>query len=281
MREGALAILLDSIGKAKPHGTRCILWHSSTLEQALEDDDALPRDALVQRDAQRERLVREGYEVRAVETLVTDRPAGGCPVTTSDVQRLATAAAEATACGSCDHVKFLSDFSRLLYLHEHGGLHVDVDIGLGDMDLGATYHHRDPEGRVPLLGALARNSSDEDVMARTRYLERARQEGEVDMDRYMEALAFLVDRSMRGVLNGLIATRPGTAHLRRALQHHVDRGALVGGMGDVQKILLTGVPEPTGEMLARAAPYTVPPYLLRLDHVTGESDLGAGTLCGR
>ncbi|WP_437927505.1 RHS repeat-associated core domain-containing protein [Sorangium sp. So ce291] len=241
------------------------LWHSKTVEEQLSKK--LSKEAIAERELQREVLAAKGYKIRAIE----DIPEGGRPFTKAQVEAAASRAAEGVLKeGDWDQVKHFSDLARLIYVREHGGFHMDVDIGLGDMDLSKTYYHNDPDGKVPLTGTLARDSADP-INEYINKLREGRERGQISEDEYNESLREVVDRAEVAALmyNALIASRPRTGNLdeaiRRFLVQFEDDGDVPTGM-DVQKHLV-GVGD---EKLS------VPPYLTRLDHVTDESDAGAG-----
>lgn len=51
-----------------------------------------------------------------------------------------------------DHVKFLSDISRLLVTFRYGGVYMDTDIGPGSVDFSTTrLYHRNPDAQTPLI----------------------------------------------------------------------------------------------------------------------------------
>jgi hypothetical protein len=180
--------------------------------------------------------------------------------------------------GNWDDVKYFSDLARLLYLNFVGGIHMDVDIALGDMDLAQQYYHNDPGGQVPLMGSLLRDQKDP-MIPKLRYLKRLRglpMLTKEQHDGYMEALSALVDKGKNaaGMLNALIASRPGTTHLQDAITEFrnafVKYGDLITGMA-LARTLLFGTSK-TGN-LDQAMTWTVPPYLVRLDPDTEESNL--------
>ncbi|HLL53778.1 MAG TPA: hypothetical protein VK447_09545 [Myxococcaceae bacterium] len=281
MRDGALANLRDCMHQVNGLGWKCILWYSSTLE-ALLDKEKIGKDARQMRALQRQALAHVGYDVRAIEELASSKSIFRSHDVTKELLALfATWAADSVMEGSWDGVKYFSDFARLFYLHELGGFHIDVDMGLGDMDLRATYFHNDPRGEVPLLGTLARDSTNKRIAKRFRYLKVCRKKRAVDPARYKECLEVLVDEAETGAVmyNGLIATRPKTRHCNVALVTYRDK-LLEGKMLDtgmsVQCILLCGDATTRGQKLALAMKLSVPPYVLRLDQLTEESDAGAG-----
>ena len=184
------------------------------------------------------------------------------------------------------NVKCFSDVARLLYLRALGGLHLDVDIGLGDIELCSSLRHHDPRGQVPLFGALGRDTESAPEVAESLHAAReARRRGILDRDRTRH----LAERALLGAraYNAVIATRPGTEHLDLALRALLDQAAgsgrdLPSGMS-VQRVLLCGRletergRESTGDRAAEEAPeaalrLSIPSYFTRLDQLTSESD---------
>jgi hypothetical protein len=141
------------------------------------------------------------------------------------------------------NVKCFSDMARLVYLRAMGGLHLDVDIGLGDMDLATGLRHHDPRGQVPLFGALGRDTESAPEVAESLQAAReARRRGLLDR----ASVKHLAERAVLGAraYNAVIATRPGTEHLDLALRALLAEAAkserdLPSGMS-VQRVLLRG-----------------------------------------
>ncbi|HEX8537105.1 MAG TPA: hypothetical protein VF664_06545, partial [Cystobacter sp.] len=283
MSQGALHNLTGSSEVAARNGWRSFLWYSTTIENLLAK--RVGEDKCMIRDTQREVLSNAGYSVVAVETLA---PKGGLfskpPFTQAQIVKVAQMAARSVLQGQgFDDVKYFSDLSRLMYLYAHGGHHLDVDMGLGTMELRQGYHHNDPSGEVPLLGTLGRDSTDQELVAHLRFLQEAGKKGSVTRSQYVDALRFLATRALNGagMFNALIASRPGTKHLLLAIlsffQKAEQMDMLPSGMS-LQVTLLLGPLEkarPEGA-LNRAEAWSVPPYLTRLDQITDESDAGAG-----
>ena len=282
MRPGAFRHLFDDGEIARRAGWRCYLWYSTTVEDAV--DTVLPEERRFLRQSQRDSLELAGYEIGFVEGLAPGARRGALQdVTEETVVKYAQVAAQAVVRHrNYDVVKYFSDFARLLYLHALGGFHIDVDMRLGDMDLTATYHHNDLAGEVPLLGTLARDSSNVDVVRRLRALKTWRDRGSAPQEGYLEAVTFLANAAMMGagMYNGLIATRAATQHVRLAIREFQVRANKMLKTGDLptamglQPIFLCGAGDGRNRNLAMCE--SVPPYVLRLDQVTDESDIGAG-----
>jgi hypothetical protein len=284
MRQGAMDNLLVSIERLNDAGWKSCLWYSSTVE-AMLDFETINEKKQQLRAEQRYELHKAGYAIRAIEDLAPDFLAKFVTydVTKSTLVQFAKMAARSVLQGrGFDDVKYFSDFCRLYYLHQMGGFHIDVDMGLGDMDLTVEYYHNDPKGEIPLLGTLARDSSNKKIVGCLRLMKSWRKKGSAPLEAYKKALATLVNQAVQGsiMFNGLIAMRDGTTHCKEAIvyykQQFLEMGP-VSGMFGTQKILVCRNPQPKDDdKLLLAMKYTVPPYVLRLDQVTDESDAGAG-----
>jgi hypothetical protein len=292
MRKGAFHNLYTAGEAARRAGWKCYLWYSTTIEDML--DAGLAEEQQRLRQSQRQALELAGYEIGFVEGLAPPRRRGALQfVDEETVIAYARIAARGVINNrDYDGVKYFSDFARLLYLHGLGGFHIDVDMGLGDMDLSCTYCHNDPAGEVPLLGTLARDSTNVDVVRRLKALKAWLKLGTAPKEDYYEAVRFLANAAMQGagMYNGLIATRPNTSHGRLAIIEYQEkakslnrvellRGRQVASEGlptgmAVQPTLLCGAAGRGALELAMCQ--SVPPYVIRLDQVTDESDIGAG-----
>lgn len=285
MRPAVVEELIADGVRAKQAGWTCYLWYSSEVERVLDahlDGEInktkgvflfskrppMPVDKRPLRATQRQKLKLAGYQVLPIERFDTGD---------ESLTALANRAGRSALSGNWDDVKYFSDLARLLYLYFVGGIHMDVDIALGDMDLTAQYFHNDPAGQVPLMGSLLRDQSDP-MIPKLRYLKRIRQQPTLTQDEheeYMEALGALVEKGMlaAGMLNALIASRPGTAHLKDTIdelrQRIEDDGGFISGMA-LSRTLLFGRTR-TGN-LDQTLKWTVPPYLVRLDPDTDESN---------
>lgn len=271
--------------RAKRAGWTCHLWYSDEVERVLDShlEGAIaktkgvfifskrpqaPEDKRPLRAIQRRRLEQAGFRVLAIERL----DSGGW------LTKLASRAGHSALAGIWDDVKYFSDLARLLYLYFVGGIHMDVDISLGDMDLTQQYFHNDPAGQVPLMGSLLRDQRDA-LIPKLRYLKRIRQQSlltQEEYDEYREALRAAVTKGVNaaGMLNALIGSRGGTTHLKDAIAEYRRRtdgtGDFITGMG-LAPILLLG--SARAGNLDQALKWTVPPYLVRLDPDTEESNL--------
>jgi hypothetical protein len=270
MRTPAFKALYYDGQKATSAGWQSRMWFSSIIEEML--DQSLPDEKRLLRQSQRDTLKLAGYVICDIHDGPTQRGIRH-PLT-----QLAQAAAQSVLNGAgYDNVKYFSDLARLLYLEAYGGIHIDVDMLLGDIDLSRTYYHNDANGQVPLLGTLARDNSDREVVERLSFLRESRRHLRVNTLRYEEAVGFLARRAVQGagMFNALIASCPHTRHLAIAIQEYLRRGYLFTGM-TLNRFLLMGDP-PGNPMLAQAAlarssAESVPPYLLALDQITAESD---------
>ena len=281
MRRGAFDILQDS-ARAAEHGWTLVLWSSRILDEALSGEGA------AERDAQRAVLIESGYSIRYLEDLLSDT---GLALSEREAEIVRGAARLAArlpdAEGHRDNLRYFSDLARLLLLQAMGGVYLDVDIGLGDMDLDRAPRHNDPAGEVPLAGAVGKNQEDslevaEDLAA----VREARSRGDIDR----EAVCRLAEQAhIRAMgLNAALASRPGTRHLELALSTLLDRVAVAEDVlppgTALQPILLLGraalpsdEPETLTALDARtgalfdAARLAVPPYFARLFQLGEES----------
>lgn len=291
----AMANLAESSGKTQDTDWQQTLWHSSTMERQFDEAGVFGEEQQVYRDLQRETLAGLGYNLRSIEELLVEneRPAKKLgpitldrgvqrergSVTHQDMEVMSGKALAKHGRGGDDRwdgVKHLSDMARLIYLKEEGGHHLDVDMGLGAMDLSRGYKHNDPDGRVPLMGSLTATNDDHDVVP---HLRRVAPETR-DMSNLLTAQSAGVlgtrAKEMSGMLNGQIASQPGTEHLTQAVEEF--RAEAVPGEGELpsgmifNRTLLTGGEALDGPGMDRARGLTVPPYLLDLQHLTAESD---------
>jgi hypothetical protein len=283
MRAGAFRNLVVAGDLARQAGWQSHLWYSTTVEELV--DPHLGGADQERRAIQREALERVGYSIGFIEGLAPAARRGAVQlVTEEDVVAFARVAGRAAQRRDFDIVKYLSDLARLLYLNAIGGFHIDVDMALGDMDLGAVYHHNDAAGEVPLLGTLARDSTNRDVVRRLDDLRAWRRQGRVPRAEYREHVEYLAHAAWigSGMYNGLIASRPRTTHLQIAIREYLVRARAAVKTGDlptgmaVQPFLLCG--QGSRQHLEQAMKESVPPYLLRLDQITAESDIGAGVV---
>lgn len=268
MRAEAVAALADDGRRARAAKWRSCLWYSSVIEDEL--DEVLSESAKSLRKSQRQCLQIDGYEICDIHHGPTGLRA---------MVSLAVAAAAAVrGSKNYDDVKYFSDLARLQYLFEHGGIHIDIDMTLGDFELGRTYYHNDPEGQIPLMGTLARDNSDVGVVNRLRFLQNARKEARVARMQYEDAVSFLARRAAQGacMFNALIASRARTRNIALAINEYLLRRGLVTGMAFNRYLLLGGDltnQQQQMQAIERAAALSVPSYVLRLNQLTPESDL--------
>ncbi|NBD13082.1 MULTISPECIES: hypothetical protein [Corallococcus] len=278
--------LVSDGARAKQAGWTCYLWYSAEVERVLDGhlDGEIkktegififskrppkPVDKRPTRTNQRRRLELAGFRVVPIEKLDDS---------SNWLSELATLVGGAAVQRNWDEVKYFSDLARLLYLNFVGGIHMDVDISLGDMDLTQTYFHNDPNGEVPLMGSLLRDQSDP-MIPKLRFLKKIRRRPlltKEEYDGYMEALSALVEKGMlaAGMLNALIASRPNTTHLKDTIVEFrkaiLKNKGLISGMA-LSRVMLFGKSR-QGDV-EQAMKWTVPPYLVRLDPDTDESNL--------
>lgn len=299
MSDAARENLLESAQATK--GTRFTqkLWHSDAVERQMQERGMITAEETESRRVQRETLRAAGYELQAVESLAVEReitnprmhkylgreaeyaPRVPGTLTRAEIEVMATKAVDSIQQGGefrYDELKHLSDMARLMYLHKEGGHHFDVDMGLGDMDLDRRYRHTDPAGQVPLLGSLT-NISNDGINVN---LNRLRPSPERDLAASEDDVRAVATKAseMSTMLNGMIATRPGTANMADAIDFlrtdavHAGTDMIPSGMS-ANRNLIYG--QDRGSSLSQAdqetrRKYTVPPYLLDLQHITADSD---------
>ncbi|NHZ81655.1 DUF4157 domain-containing protein [Massilia sp. CCM 8695] len=304
LTDSALATLLESAAKTHNTPWTHTLWHSDAFEAGIRKPEpsawkfmGAERDAydadqakILKRNRQRQRLRDAGYQTRAIEELVANGNATS-GVTAQELGTASRIAANSVKQGGHDawnDLKYFSDIARLMYLHAGGGHHMDVDIGLGDMDMERQYTHSDAAGEVPLMGTLARDMSlgggGQEVAPRLEHAKAYRDNpysGGVSEDEYAQDVAALGERAQAGagMYNALIATRAGTGNVRAAVDR-IMRSMRVAGPGlstgmVANRELLGGDRASDGHADRLQAGYaqSVPPYLLRLQHLTDDSDL--------
>lgn len=294
MSDDAMKSLREAAAKTEDTAFQNNLWFSSHLERQMDGRGLVNEDDRARRDVQRTQLHALGYNIRDIGELLEDdpKPQGmmdrmlGRPAeartpgrfTHGDFDKMATKAADHVEGGGADRwdgVKHISDISRLIYLQQVGGHHLDVDMGLGDMDLSRPYFHNDPAGRVPLMGAVT--ATNDDPIAHALAAVGPGSDRDLRDPATAEAATAVAHqaRDMTGMLNGMIASRPNNPHLGAALEQlHGDAihpaSDIPSGM-TVNPTLLYGTgPRPADPTTARKQ--AVPPYLLDLQHLTAESD---------
>lgn len=177
-----------------------------------------------------------------------------------------------------DGIKHLSDMARLVYLNECGGHHLDVDMGLGAMDLDRPYYHNDTDGNIPLMGAVTAVSHD-GIVESLHAASGTNSSRDLAKPAVRSAAEAVVARAsdMAFFLNGMIASRAHNPHFAEAIDFlRADAihpsSVLPSGM-TANKILVTGAPgSPVGADLDKERALTVPPYILELQHLTADTD---------
>jgi hypothetical protein len=244
------------------------LWYSRTVEDLMSKD--LSEEQIMQRESQRGVLRHLGYTVAPIEG-----------ITGMDFADPVNWAAERAYKGfkaggseKWNDLKYFSDLARFIYIFSLGGIHMDVDIGVGALDPTQQYHHYDPEGEVPLMGTIARDEHDE-IVSKLRYINRFRNERPTDAVsnlRYLEAVRDVTNQATAGsgMYNALIASRPNTRRMKLAIETYIAK--MKGGLFPAMAInpILLGRTE--GADLNKAMTSSVPPYLLSLEHITEESN---------
>ena len=167
-----------------------------------------------------------------------------------------------------DGIKHFSDISRLIYLKEKGGHHFDVDFGLGNMSFEQSYYHNDEKGTVPLMGATTSVSRDR-INEHLQVVHPSKPQDLADQS-YRDSVVQVAEQAMMmsGMLNGIIATsaqNPNVIEGIELLRPDIANksGELPSGML-ANKSLIGDIPN--------GSAYTIPPYLIDLEHITAESD---------
>jgi len=299
MSQEALQVLMDSAEKTKNTTWQNNMWYSSTLEEKMESLELVNKDEVDIRNLQREILKASGYNVRQIEEVAEDEPqplgffdklkGTKEPTRTrgriakGDLETMAQKATTKLQVGGQDRwdgVKHISDIARLMYLEQVGGHHFDVDMGLGEMDLNRSYYHNDPEGNIPLMGAVTAIGNDPIAESLTR-LQGRNDNGGFSNPETRDAGTKVAEqaRDMSGMLNGMIASRPGNENIKEAIE--VLRPDAVSKNGEIpsgmiaNKELLFGSQGKQGrsqEEQRQINSLAVPPYLFDLEHLTSESE---------
>ncbi len=299
MSQQAMKVLIESAEKTKDTAWQNNMWYSSTLEKTMDSSQLVGEDEREMRNLQREVLKELGYKVRQIEDIAEDdpKPLGTFDklrgkkepertrgrMTKGDLGIMAGKAASKLEKGGQDRwdgVKHISDIARLMYLDQVGGHHLDVDMGLGEMDLTRAYSHNDPKGNIPLLGAVTATESDPIAESLAR-LQHRNDNGGLSNPETREAGTRVAEqaRDMTGMLNGMIASRPGNDNIKEAIEQlRVDavsrNGEIPSGML-ANNALLFGEQGNQGidhEEQGRMRSLAVPPYLFDLEHLTSESE---------
>ncbi len=294
MSPEAMASLRESATKTEDTAFQNNLWYSSHLERQMDGAGIVGEDDQIRRGVQRQQLGLLGYNVRDIAELLEDDPrppslmdrALGRPaqvrtpghLTQSDMGTMAAKATAHVQGGGADRwdgVKHISDMARLMYLNQVGGHHLDVDMGLGDMDLSRPYYHNDPAGRVPLMGAVT--ATNDDPIAASLAAVGPGSDRDLRDPETAAAGGRVAQQAsdMTGMLNGMIASRPGNPNLVAAIEQL--RGDAIHPASDIPsgmtanpRLLYGAGPLPADRSVARNQ--AVPPYLFDLQHLTAESD---------
>lgn len=283
MSEDVMKILIESAAKTESTPWKNTLWFSSTLEKKLESAGVISEESKVEREKQRDKLRILGYEVKAIEEIAKpmtgnmEREEG--TLTDADLEIISEKASkEAIDEGAFrwDGIKHLSDIARLMYIHELGGHHFDVDMGLGNMDLNRAYYHNDSTGMVPLFGSVTAVSRDP-IAIEIAYIANNREQSFKNVE-MLEAAKKVVTQAcdLAPMLNGMIASHPKNSNMTAAIESLRSDALITGadlpsGMS-INKILLGG---PNGlhtnEFLSNRG-MAVPVYLLDVQHLSSESE---------
>lgn len=284
MSDAAMEILVDAAVKTKDSPWKNMLWHSEAIEHGM--DPELGNVEKEKRQSQRMYLSSLGYQINNVEKLLQPGVEEGIspPVTDEFMLSAGNTAADSWRQGDAhkwDDIKYYSDYARLLYLHQLGGFHMDIDVGLGSMDLTTDYFHNDAEGNIPLMGSILRDSkgADPELLNALKLVNQAHQDDHMDAtdEEFRNAVEVLTKQAKTGsgMFNALIATRADNPNVAYALKQLIEKSKksemLVSGMM-VNRHLLSGEEREGQPTFDEAAPLSIPPHLLRLQHLTPESE---------
>lgn len=286
MSQEAMHVLLESTEKSKGSEFKHSIWHSSSLEKELMQRGVLPEEEFDKRDTQREILLAHGYEICDIDTLFKPDPKQSVfdrlinrPLPNPEPGVLSKSELNNMVRKACDHlqkggsdkwdgIKHFSDISRLIYLKEKGGHHFDVDFGLGNMSFEQSYYHNDEDGTVPLLGAITAVSRDP-INEHLQVVHPSNKQNLTDQS-YLSSVSMVAGRAveMSVMLNGIIATSAQNPNFIKGIE--LLRPDIASKNGEL----------PTGMMAnrvligenAKGSAYTVPPYLIDIEHITAESD---------
>ncbi|NOI20222.1 hypothetical protein F0223_18530 [Vibrio coralliilyticus] len=286
MSQEAMHVLLESADKSKGSQFKHSMWYSSSLEAELMKRDALIEEEIDKRDTQRTILRANGYEVCDIDTMFKPDPTQSTfdrlrkkPLPKPEPGVLSKSELNNMVRKACDHlqkggsdkwdgIKHFSDISRLIYLKEKGGHHFDVDFGLGNMNFEQSYYHNDEKGTVPLMGATTSVSRDR-INEHLQVVHPSKPQDLSDQS-YRNSVVQVAEQAMMmsGMLNGIIATsaqNPNVIEGIELLRPDIANksGELPSGML-ANKSLIGDIPN--------GSAYTIPPYLIDLEHITAESD---------
>lgn len=284
MSQEALHVLTDSIDKSEGSQFKHCIWHSSSLEQELKKRDLIQVEVIDTRETQRVVLRSYGYDTCDIDELFEPDPTQSTfdrlrkkplpkpkpgVLTKSELLKMVKAACDHLQKGGSDKwdgIKHFSDISRLIYLKEKGGHHFDVDFGLGNMNFEQSYYHNDEGGTVPLMGATTSVSRDR-INEHLQVVHPSKPQ-DLSAQSYRDSVVQVAEQAMMmsGMLNGIIATsaqNPNVVEGIETLRTYVRSGDLSSGMVANRKLL--------GDTPNGSA-YTIPPYLIDLEHITAESD---------
>ncbi|MCC4859026.1 hypothetical protein [Vibrio splendidus] len=286
MSQEALHVLLESVEKSQGSPFKHCIWHSSLLEEEFVKRALIQEEVVEKRDTQRAILRSSGYDTCDIDTLFEPDPTQSAferfrnkplpkpkpgVLTKSELANMVRKACDHLEKGGSnkwDGIKHFSDIARLIYLKEKGGHHFDVDFGLGNMNFEQCYYHNDESGIVPLMGATTPVSTDP-INAHLQVVHPKNKQDLSDSN-YCDSVKQVAEMAMMmsRMLNGIIATseqNPNVIEGVELLRPDIvsKNGELPSGMM-ANKSLLGDTPN--------APSYTIPPYLIDLEHITAESD---------
>ena len=298
MTDEAMQVLIESAAKTEDTAWQNNMWYSSTLERMMDEQGVVNEDDIAMRNVQRDQLRILGYNVREIEEIAQDDPQrlgliarwrrggqqerGRGRITKGDLGVMAEKATRLVQTDRRDRwdgVKHISDMARLMYLDQVGGHHLDVDMGLGQMDLSRPYYHNDPAGNIPLMGAVT--ATEEDPIAPALRTLQNRGEPNIGGHQVREAGRDVATqaRDMTDMLNGMLASRPGNENIKVAIEQLrtdavSEHGEIPSGMIGNNALIFgqQGRDGRTQEEQRNMKSLAIPPYLFDLEHLTAESE---------
>ena len=185
-----------------------------------------------------------------------------------------------------ENIKYYSDLCRITYIYVLGGIHLDVDIGIGNMDLTVVYTHYQGGENVPLMGTLLRDSLDY-ISATYLKLVKYRKNGvrKSEMQDYTECIMSILRQieTAACMYNAILGSKANNPNVLFAINKFINDNcvwnkAIVTGINSgmsLNKYLILGM-EYKNEyalLLYDLCKYSIPPYALQLEHLTDDSEV--------
>ncbi|WP_144392492.1 glycosyltransferase [Pleionea sediminis] len=267
--------------KANPENTwNNILWTSKKVNNTVDyGSEAAPKglswlttsksEMGKVRDKQFAELKAAGYEIRNADDLKNNIDGFN-----ETIKNMSLVAAKAAKENQWVQVKEYSDFVRLAALKQDGGLYADIDMGLERVDLGSlTLRHNHDD--IPLTGTLIRDERGETRMIEAINSFRAYNNENLPFSRNLRSdidnANYMIEGAITGssMFNAQIATRPQNPSIDRGISKMIELSEQ-GSNTVTGMVAMSNVVSPTGNFDIDSQ-YTVPPYLLDIEHLTADS----------